>query len=254
MKKNLTKIKKNHEIQQIYGYHSVKAALKNPRRRHFTLFITEKYKELVKKNAKILKTKILSTKEMTKLFGNESATQGIVLNTTPLQNRGIDEILLKIKDKDKSLIVVLDQVTDPQNIGSIMRSCALFNCNTLIVAKDNAPNITPALSKSASGAVELVDYIKVVNLKRSLEDLKKVGYWVYGMDGSSKNHLEVIDLPKKCVLVLGSENKGIRELNKKICDSLFSLRYKPNKFYEIDSFNVSSACSLALYEYFKKYN
>ena len=245
---------KNQEIQQIYGYHSVKAALKNPRRRNFTLFIIEKYKDLLKKITKIPKTKILSTKEMTKLFGNETVTQGIVLNTAPLQNKNINEIFLKIKKNDPSLIVVLDQVTDPQNIGSIMRSCALFNCNTLVVGKDHAPNLTPALTKSASGAAELVNYIKVVNLKRTLEDLKKKGYWVYGLDGSSKNHLEQINLPKKCVLVLGSENKGIRDLNKKACDALFSLRYQPNKLYEIDSLNVSNACSIALYEHFKKYN
>ena len=254
MKKNLNKSLKNHEIQEIYGYHSVKAALKNSRRKHFTLFITKKYKDLIKDNAKFPKTKILSTKEMTKLFGNEGVTQGIVLKTTPLQNKNINEVLLKIKKNDQSLIVVLDQVTDPQNIGSIMRSCALFNCNTLVVGKDHAPNITPALTKSASGATELVNYIKVVNIKRTLEDLKKKDYWVYGLDGSSKNHLEQINLPKKCVLVLGSENKGIRDLNKKACDSLFSLRYKPNKLYEIDSLNVSNACSLALYEHFKKYN
>ena len=245
---------KNQEIQQIYGYHAVKAALKNSKRSHLSLFITEKYKDLVKKNKKIPKTKILTTKEMTKLFGNENVTQGIVLNTTPLQAKNINEIFFKIKENEQSLIVVLDQVTDPQNIGSIMRSCALFNCNDLIVAKDHAPNITPALSKSASGAVELINYIKVVNIKRTLEDLKKRGYWIYGLDGSSKNHLEQINLPKKCVLVLGSENKGIRDLNKKACDSLFSLRYKPNELYEIDSLNVSNACSLALYEHFKKFN
>ena len=149
---------------------------------------------------------------------------------------------------------MLDQVTDPQNIGSIMRSCALFNCNTLIVAKDHAPNITPALSKSASGAAEIVDYVKVVNLKRTLEDLKKLGYWIYGLDNSQKTSLKEINLPKKCALVLGSESKGIRNLNKKNCDSLFSLPSKTNKFYEIDSLNVSNACAVALYEHFKTYN
>ena len=254
MKKNLDKSLKSHEIQEIYGYHSVKAALKNSKRKHLTLFITKKYEDLIKENTKMPKTKILSTKEMSKMFGNESVTQGIVLKTTHLQNKNINEVLLKIKKNDQSLIVVLDQVTDPQNIGSIMRSCALFNCNILIVGKDYSPNITPALTKSASGAAELVNYIKVVNLKRTLEDLKKKGYWIYGLEGSSKNNLEQINLPKKCVLVLGSENKGIRDLNKKACDSLFSLRYKPNVHYEIDSLNVSNACSLALYEHFKKYN
>jgi len=253
--KNLKKNEKNYKFQEIYGLHSVKAALKNPKRKHFSLFILDKYNKIFKKNLnKIENINILTTKEMSKMFGNESITQGIVLRTSPLPKINIIEILNKSKSNDNSVVVVLDQVTDPQNIGSIMRSCALFKCETVIVAKDHSPNITPALSKSASGAVEVINYIKVVNLKRTLEDLKKFGYWIYGLDSSEKTNLKEIELPKKCVLVLGSEGKGIRDLNKKMCDSLFSLPYRPNKFYEIDSLNVSNACSVALYEHFKKYN
>ena len=252
---NLKNNKKNHEIQEIYGFHSVKAALKNPKRKHFSLFILEKYRNSLNLDStNIGKINILSTKEMSKLFGNESVTQGIALRTTPLQKKNITETLIKLKSNEFSIVVMLDQVTDPQNIGSIMRSCALFNCNTLIVAKDHAPNITPALSKSASGAAEIVDYVKVVNLKRTLEDLKKLGYWIYGLDNSQKTILKEINLPKKCVFILGSESKGIRNLNKKNCDSLFSLPSKTNKFYEIDSLNVSNACAVVLYEHFKTYN
>ena len=181
-------------------------------------------------------------------------TQGVVLQTSRLQNKNIKEIINQLKSEDHSVIIVLDRVTDPQNIGSIMRSCALFNCYTLIVSKDHSPPITPSLSKSASGAVEIVNYIQVTNLKRTLEDLKKIGYWIYGLDGSEQTNIKEVNLPKKCVLVLGSEAKGIRDLNKKICDELFSLKYKPIKFYEIDSLNVSNACSIALYEYYKKHN
>ena len=254
-KKNHKKIIKNQEIQEIHGYHSVKAALKNPKRKHKRLFILEKFRNLLKINTKnIEKVDVLTNKEMLKLFGGDNVTQGIVLQTSKLQSKNIKEVINELKSEDHSIIIALDRVTDPQNIGSIMRSCALFNCNTLIVVKDHVPSMTPSLSKSASGAVEIVNYIQVTNLKRTLEDLKDVGYWVYGLDSSVNTNIKQINLPKKCVLVLGSESSGIRDLNKKVCDELFSLTYKPINFYEIDSLNVSNACSIALYEYYKKYN
>ena len=191
---------------------------------------------------------------MSKLFGNESLTQGIVLRSSPLIKKEFEIIFEKSKLTDNSVVVVLDQITDPHNIGSIMRSCALLNCNTIIVSKDNSPDITPALSKSSSGAVEVINYIKVVNLKRSLQKLKQLGYWVYGLDNNIKKNSKSLDLPKKCVLVFGSEGKGIRELVKKECDFLVSLNTQPNKKFGIDSLNVSNACAIALYEHFKKYN
>ena len=180
--------------------------------------------------------------------------QGIVLKSSPLPTINFEKICIDSQPKETSIIVVLDQVTDPNNIGSIMRSCALFQCKSIILPKNHAPDFTPALSKAASGAVEMVNYVKVVNLKRSLQHLKKLGYWIYGLDNNSNQKNKQIDLPKKCVLVVGSERKGIREINKKECDNLIALPSQPNKFYGIDSLNVSSACTIALYEHFKKYN
>ena len=254
-KVKLKKKQKNLEFQEIYGFHSVSAALQNTKRKHFCLFIIEKYKDLFKKySIRIGKIKILTNKEMSKLFGNESVTQGIVLKSSPLPTINFEKICIDSQSKETSIIVVLDQVTDPYNIGSIMRSCALFQCKSIILPKDNAPDITPALSKAASGAVEMVNYVKVVNLKRSLQYLKKLGYWIYGLDNNANQKNKQIDLPKKCVLVVGSEGKGIREINKKECDNLIALPSQPNKSYAIDSLNVSSACAIALYEHFKKYN
>ena len=253
-KVKLKKKQKNLEFQEIYGFHSVSAALQNTKRKHFGLFIIEKYKDLFKKySIRIGKIKILTNKEMSKLFGNESVTQGIVLKSSPLPIINFEKICIDSQSKETSIIVVLDQVTDPNNIGSIMRSCALFQCKSIILPKDHAPDITPALSKAASGAVEMVNYVKVVNLKRSLQYLKKLGYWIYGLDNNANQKNKQIDLPKKCVLVVGSEGKGIREINKKECDNLIALPSQPNKSYAIDSLNVSSACAIALYEHFKKY-
>ena len=254
-KVKIKKKQKNLEFQEIYGFHSVSAALHNTNRKHSGLFIIDKYKDLFKKYSTIVgKIKILTNKEMSKLFGNENVTQGIVLKSSPLPIISFEKVLINSQSNKTSIIVVLDQITDPNNIGSIMRSCALFQCKSVILPKDHAPDITPALSKAASGAVEIVNYVKVVNLKRSLQQLKKLGYWIYGLDNNSNQNNTQIDFPKKCVLVVGSEGKGIRAINKKECDNLISLPSQPNKYYAIDSLNVSSACAIALYEHFKKYN
>ena len=132
-----------------------------------------------------------------------------------------------------------------------MRSCALFNCRGIIVAKDNAPELTPSLFKAASGAAELVNYFKVTNIKRSLFELKKYGYWIYGFD-SSINAQSKLNYSKKSVLVFGSEGKGIRELVKKQCDEILKLNTKSNAEFQIDSLNVSNATAIALYEFYKK--
>ena len=191
---------------------------------------------------------------MMNLYGRENLTQGIVLKSSPIKQKTIDQIINEKEKIDKDVVIVLDQVTDPHNIGSIMRSCSLFNCKTIIVSKDNAPDITPALAKIASGALELVDYIKVVNLNRTLQTLKKIGFWIYGLDSNKQFNNEQINLPKKCILVFGSEGKGIRSLTKKNCDNIISLPTNQNNEFGIDSLNVSNTCAIVLYEYFKKFN
>ena len=150
---------------------------------------------------------------------------------------------------------MLDQVTDPNNIGSIMRSCALFNCKSIIVSNDNAPNVTGTMAKAASGALETVNYISVVNLSRAMIQFKKNDYWIYGFDSNKINNQNInLNLPKKCVLVFGSEGKGLRNLTKKECDELISIPIKKNEKHNIDSLNVANACSIAPYEHFKNNN
>ena len=245
---------KNKEIQVIYGIHSVLAALKNENRRHIEIAILEKYQKLISKyKNKIENIKICTHQDLSKIYGSESVTQGIVLKTSPLKKVSFEKFIEKEEGKNKSIILALDQVTDPQNIGSIMRSCSLFNCNALIVSKDNSPELTSSMVKTASGAAEIVNYIKVVNLKRSLSVLKKNGYWIYGFDSASKKVNKEINFSNKSVLVFGSEGKGIREQVKKECDEIFKIKSKPNLKYAIDSLNVSNATAIALYEYHKKF-
>ena len=248
------KYKKPHKTgknQIIYGIHSVRAALLNNKRVHDELLIVENLKKLADNfKSKLKKITILDQKKFRKLYGGEKSTQGIVLKTNDFERPSLDEFIENENSNEKSVLIVLDQITDPQNIGSIMRSCALFNCKGIILAKDNAPDLTPSLYKVASGAAEIVNYFKVTNLKRSISELKKNGYWAYGFD-SSNNKSSNINFSKKSILVFGSEGKGIRDLVKKECDEIIKLKIQQNKKYQIDSLNVSSAASIALYEFFK---
>ena len=146
---------------------------------------------------------------------------------------------------------MLDHVTDPYNIGSIIRSCALYDCNSVIVAKDNAPDITSSMAKAASGAIEIISYIKVPNLSRTIDKFKQNNFWTFGFDGKGKKIGNNFHFPKKCLLIFGSEGKGLRELTKKKCDQILSIPMNHNDKFGIESLNVSNACSIALYEHYK---
>ena len=240
------------KIQIIYGIHAVRAALLNTKRVHLELYITENNHEFASNyKSKIKKITILDHKEFKKLYGGEKASQGIVLKTTDFDRPTLQQFMKNEKEDDKSVLLALDQITDPQNIGSIMRSCALFNCKGIIVAKDNTPDLTPSLYKAASGAAEIVNYFRVTNLKRSISELKKYGYWVYGFDSSKDSKSLNINFTKKSILVFGSEGKGMRDLVKKECDEIIKINMHQNKHYQIDSLNVSNAATIALYEFFK---
>ena len=256
MKTNKQKRLNNKSFAEIFGSHAVRAALQNPNRIHQKLFVSQNQRENLDKNINKLVPEVneLHNKEMFKMFGNDSAHQGIVLRTSKIIQPSLEEILLESKDFKFDIIIMLDQVTDPNNIGSIMRSCALFNCGSIIVSNDNAPDINANMAKAASGALEKVNYISVVNLSRAIIQFKKNNYWIYGLDSNIKLKDENnLDLPSKCVLVFGSEGKGLRNLTKKECDGLISIPIKKNKKYNIDSLNVSNACSIALYEHFKNF-
>ena len=251
-KNNSKKYKNSQKNQVIYGLHAVKAALANQKREHVELIITENHKKLgVRYRSKVKKITILEQKQYKKLFGDEKATQGLVLKTYDYPRLSLEEFVKYEHSSGKSILLALDQITDPQNIGSIMRSCALFNCGGIIVAKDHAPELTPTLYKAASGAAEIVNYFKVTNLKRSMSNLKKFGYWVYGFDSSNSVESKSLNFSKKSIFVFGSEGKGMRDLIKKECDEIIKIKMKPNVKYEIDSLNVSNATSIALYEFYK---
>ena len=249
------KKEKNSGKAEIYGFHAVYAALKNLKRKHQKLIISESHKNFLHSGIvhNVKEISKLSNKEMFKIYGGENKHQGIILITSELVQPSLDEIFQQTKNIEIDIVVMLDQVTDPNNIGSIMRSSALFNCKSIIISKDNAPNITPSIAKVASGALETINYIKVNNLSRAIEKFKKNNYWVYGLNNNNEKLNNYFDIPKKCLLILGAEGKGLRKLTKRKCDSIISIPININPILNIDSLNVSNACSIALYEHFKKW-
>tara|TARA_Y100001970_G_scaffold56536_1_gene71615 strand:- start:202 stop:963 length:762 start_codon:yes stop_codon:yes gene_type:complete len=250
-KKNSKNPNKTSKNQIIYGIHSVKAALLNKKRVYNELILQKNINfPLERFKSKIKKIKFLDQKQFKKLYGSENSTQGVVLVAEELLRPTLEEFLQIENKKTKSVILVLDQITDPQNIGSIMRSCALFDCKGIVVSKDNSPELTPSLLKAASGAAELVNYFKVTNIRRTLLDFKKKGYWIYGFD-SSINSKSDLNFEKKSVLVFGSEGSGIRDLIKKECDIFVKLKMQDVSQFQIESLNVSNATSIALHEFYK---
>ena len=251
--KNKQKATKMRKIQIIYGLHSVKAALLNSKRVHSELILNENIKFPIEHfKTKIGKISILDNNKFKKNYGNEQSTQGIVLKTEDFKRPSLEEFIKNQNNKEKSVIIALDQITDPQNIGSIMRSCALFNCGAMISSKDNSPELTPSLLKAASGAAEMVNFYKVTNLRRSISNFKRNGYWIYCFDSSDNNNTSDISFERKSVLVFGSEGKGVRNLIKKECDIFVKLKMENISKFNIDSLNVSNATSIALYEFYKK--
>ena len=255
MKKKLKKSRKNNDFIEIYGFHAVNAALKNTYRTHKKLIIyqnfLDKFKYLRNKVEEIIS---IPNREFIKLYGNEKNHQGIILITSKIKQPAIEDIINNLKKKEIDVVVMLDHVTDPQNIGSIIRSCALFNCSSVIVSKNHSPEITSSMLKAASGALEIVNYIKVTNLSRIIEKFKQHNYWVTGFDNNKNISSKNIDLAKKSLLIFGSEDKGLRELTKKECDQIIKIPVKTNKQFRIDSLNINNACTLALYEHYKKNN
>ena len=146
---------------------------------------------------------------------------------------------------------MLDSLNDSQNVGSILRTSYLFGIKTIISNKDNSFKINPFLIKAASGAFEKINFIEVINLKRTVDKLKKMGYWIVGFDVNAKNNIDDVPKDLKKVLIFGSEGKGIRPLILKNCDfkTKISLNVEDKK---IESLNVSNCVSIALFECFKK--
>lgn len=173
------------------------------------------------------------------------AHQGIVCLCNDYTYASVDEIIAHCHKSHKDgLIIILDGITDPQNLGSIIRTGHCFGVNGIVIPENRAAQVTPTVVKVSAGATQHVRIARVVNISRTLEYLKDRGFWIYGADISADQDIHSLDYKRHIGLVLGSEEKGIRPLVMKTCDSLFSIRM----LGEIDSLNVSVTAGIIIYE------
>ena len=170
--------------------------------------------------------------------------QGLLLTADPLPEAGIEDFAGLAHGKENAAIVVLDQVTDPHNVGAVVRSAAAFGALGVVVQDRHAPKESGVLAKAASGALERLPLVRVTNLARALEQLKADGFWIVGLAGDAPSTLAAANLSGRIVLVLGSEGEGLRRLTREHCDHLVKLPQTDL----VESLNVSNAAAVALYE------
>ena len=226
----------------LYGIHAVSAALANPERRLRRLVATaEAAKSLPPSKIPV---ESMDRADIDRLLAPGSVHQGVALLVEPLPVTTMEDIIRSAEMAPSALVMVLDQVTDPHNVGAILRSAAAFGALAVIAPDRHAPDETGTLAKSASGALERMPLVRVTNVVRALEDLKKGGFWTAGLAADAPKTLAEAKLSGKVVLVLGAEGEGMRRLTREHCDHLVRLPMCG----EMESLNVSNAAAIALYE------
>jgi 23S rRNA (guanosine2251-2'-O)-methyltransferase len=227
---------------RLFGLHAVEAALRNPARRIQRLLLTENAERRLTETLGPITAKIdrVTPRELDRLLGPDTVHQGVVLETEPLPEPQWEELA---RVSDGRPLIVLDQVTDPHNVGAILRSSAVFGASGLVMTHRHSPPLNGVLAKSASGALELIPVALVANLARALEELRDAGFALVGLDGSADTAIEDLDWSRPTALVMGSEGKGLRELTRKTCDTLVRISTDG----PVASLNVSNAAAIALY-------
>lgn len=232
----------------LFGVHALLAALANPRRRLLRLLLTtEAARELQGRLPAGIVAETVDRPRLDQVLPPGAVHQGMAGLFAPLPEVDLDEVCAPAAGA-RNVVVVLDQVTDPHNVGAILRSAAAFGARALVTTLRNAPEATGTLAKSASGALELVPIARVTNLARALDRLAELGYWRIGLDGAATQELAAVPPAPNTVLVLGAEGGGLRRLTQEKCDFLARLPILP----AVESLNVSNAAACALYELARK--
>jgi 23S rRNA (guanosine2251-2'-O)-methyltransferase len=226
---------------RLWGRHPVEAALKNPERSHRKLWATrEAIASLDGELPTNFSIEYADVADLARLVARDAPHQGLVLECDALEDRFIDEVA---DGNPVRPIIVLDQVTDPHNVGAILRSAAAFDAAAIITQDRHAPPESGTLAKSASGALEVVPWVRVVNLARALDELAEAGYWRIGLAGEAESTLGDVMPSGPLAIVLGAEGEGMRQNIAAHCDALARLPISS----AIESLNVSNAAAIALY-------
>jgi 23S rRNA (guanosine2251-2'-O)-methyltransferase len=231
----------------------VAAALANPQRRWRRLLVLTGEQEAAVALAAAAQARqrgggepirVVDRAELDALLPQGAVHQGWALEVEPLPQPDLDAVLRRAAASERAVVVLLDQVTDPHNVGAILRSAAAFGALAVIIAEHGAARVTGTLGKAASGALELVPLLRVVNLARTIDRLKDAGFWSCGLDEGAPQALASLDFGPRVALVLGSEGGGLRRLVRERCDYLARLPTGP----QMPGLNVSNAAAIALYE------
>jgi 23S rRNA (guanosine2251-2'-O)-methyltransferase len=222
----------------LYGWHTVKAALANPARRIRRLWATENAARRLAEDGLVLpqQHELVRPDFIAARLGPDAVHQGLLAEADPLAAPAIEDV-------SDGIVLVLDQITDPHNVGAILRSAAAFGVNALVITARHSPETTGVLAKSASGALEHVPIVTVQNLARGLAALRERGFFLVGLDSTGASDLAETKLSAPLALVLGAEGKGLRQLTRSTCDVVARLDLPG----AIKSLNVSNAAALVLY-------
>ena len=238
-------------IYWLYGKHPVDSAINNVSRIIYKILVTKNTNQLIDKYNNIIQERnieveVLTNKEISeKIDIQESVHQGVAIQVKKLELTSIERLLKTVNEN--SVILFLDQITDPQNIGAIIRSSLGFNVDAVITTKDNAPSENATLVKSSAGAFEYVPYIQVTNISRVLNELKESGYWVVAVVQNGTSSIQEVTKFNRIALIMGSEGRGVRDINLKQSD----ITVKIEMSSKLESLNVSNATAIILHQLYE---
>ena len=242
----MSRRKKSHQSHgssnrpRFWGKHAVAAALDNPDRKVLRAWATREAAGLMQ-FPKDVPVTLAEAPDLGRLVPSDAPHQGVVVEVEPLDDAWLDDVLGDAPER--AVLLVLDQVTDPHNVGAILRTAAAFGAVGIVTQDRHSPPESGALAKAASGALERVPWVRVVNLARALEQIGEAGFWRIGLAGEAESELKDALGPPRVALVLGAEGPGMRQNTREHCDALARLPITD----AIESLNVSNATAVALY-------
>ena len=239
-RKNKGKSGGNPNRPRFWGKHAVAAALDNPNRKVLKAWATREAANFMQFPPD-LQVLMAEAPDLGRMVPHDAPHQGVVVEVEPLEDIWLADLLADAPER--AILLVLDQVTDPHNVGAILRSAAAFGVVGIVTQDRHSPPESGALAKAASGALERVPWARVVNLARALEEIAEAGFWRIGLAGEAKTDIKDAVGPKRVALVLGAEGPGMRSNTREHCDALARLPITD----EVESLNVSNAAAVALY-------
>jgi len=242
----MSRRKKSHQSHgnpnrpRFWGKHAVAAALDNPDRKVLRAWATREAAGFMQFPDSVPVT-LADVADLGRLVPHDAPHQGVVIEAEPLEDMWLADLLAEAEER--SILLVLDQVTDPHNVGAILRSAAAFGALGIVTQDRHSPPEGGVIAKAASGALERVPWVRVVNLARALEEMAEAGFWRIGLTGEVQNDLKDALGPPRVALVLGAEGAGMRSNTREHCDALARLPITD----AVESLNVSNAAAIALY-------